>query len=398
MNIDKKKLEPLFEEAFEKAVGIRRDLHMHPELSGEEARTSAKIKEMLESFGIDINDDLGNYGLIGTVYGTDRRHAIGIRADFDALPVTEEADVPWKSLNQGIMHACGHDVHTAALLGTAYVFKKYANARGELPMSVRFLFEPEEETTGGARAMIRHGAMADPEVTKVFAFHVNPHFDYGHIHFTRGVANATEVDFKITIKGKSCHGAHPELGIDPIPAACAVVGSLQTIVSRRLAATNTGLVTIGAINGGTISNVIPETVTLLGTIRALDLETRDMMIEAVGSIAESTASAYGCTSLFEYECTDPVLVNDDSVLDAIREVAVGLVGADNVDVSVGADMSSDDFSVFSDMVPGCYFNIGSTIPGTEVYDIHHPKFNPDERLLRLAIEAEVLSALRLMEE
>ena len=250
MNIDKNILEPLIDEAFEKAIEIRRDLHLYPELSSEEVRTAGKIREALESFGVETRAELGNHGLIGTVYGSDRDHAIGIRADFDALPVTEEADVPWKSLNVGTMHACGHDMHTAALLGTALVFNKYAELGGELPMSVRFLFEPEEETTGGARAMVANGAMQDPEVTKVIAFHVNPHFEYGSFYFTRGVANATEVDFKITITGKSCHGAHPEQGIDPIPAACALVGTLQTIVSRKLAANDAGLVTIGAINAG----------------------------------------------------------------------------------------------------------------------------------------------------
>ncbi len=398
MNIDKTRLEPLFREAFEKAVEIRRDLHMHPELSSKEVRTSARIKEILESFGIENRSELGNHGLIGTVYGKDRQHAIGIRADFDALPVTEEADVPWKSLEPGRMHACGHDMHTAALLGTALVLKKYSDMGGELPMSVRFLFEPEEETTGGARAMIANGAMADPEVTKVFAYHVNPHFEYGKFHFTRGVTNATEVDFKITIKGRSCHGAHPEMGIDPIPAGCALVTSLQTVVSRRLAPTNTGLITIGAFNAGTISNVIPETCTLLGTIRALDMDTRDLMINAVDRMVRNTASAYGCTGVFDYQPTDPVLINDDSVLDTIRSVASELVGESNVDVSYGADMSSDDFAVFSSMVPGCYFNIGSTIPGSpEVYDIHHPKFQPDERVLDMAIRTEVLSALKLME-
>ncbi|MBQ7703412.1 MAG: hypothetical protein IJT40_03460 [Firmicutes bacterium] len=144
--------------------------------------------------------------------------------------------------------------------------------------------------------------------------------------------------------------------------------------------------------------MIPEKCTMLGTIRALNMETRDMMIETVGRMTEDTAYAYGCKGVFEYIPTDPVLINDDSVLETIRQVAVDLVGENHVDVSVGADMSSDDFAVFSDMVPGCYYNIGSTIPGNEVYDIHHPKFNPDERLLRLAIESEVLSALRLMEE
>jgi amidohydrolase len=458
MLADKEILLPLIEEAAAKAVEIRRDLHMHPELSGQEIRTSGIIAAVLKELGIETREGLGKpvlpdpeyikavltstitkdmlkdmgmgeevlggidlsgldigsmdpatiaamasmimppgHGVLGTIYGEDPTRAIAIRADIDALPVTEETDTPFKSQNPGVMHACGHDMHTAALLGTAMVLKKYADRGGRLPRSVKFIFQPNEEGTGGAAPMIAEGVMQDPAVESIFAFHVDPSKEYGKIRFFPGVMNASCTDFKITVHGKASHGAHPNLGIDPIPCACDTVLALQTIITRKLDPSSGAVLTVGAIRGGSTTNQVPEQCEMVGTIRTLDNESLRIIEDEMRRLVSSVAEGYGCTAETVIGELYPVLFNDPEVSEVIRTVAEDLVGPENIVNDNAPSFSSDDFAYFTSAVKGCYFHLGSTRPGSEeIHDIHSNLFDPDERLIRLAIAMEVFSCLRLM--
>ena len=401
---DKDILMPLIEEAAQKAIEIRRDLHMHPEVSSHEERTAKVIADTLKDLGVETRENLGTplppdpehvkavltsiiaadslkdmgismedlanmtlppgHGVMGTLYGDDSTRAIAIRADIDALPITEVTDSPFKSQNPGVMHACGHDIHTASLLGTAMVLKKYAAQGGHLPLSVKFLFQPNEEGTGGAAPMIAEGVLKDPEVESILAFHVEPTQEYGKVRFFPGIMYAACTDFKITVRGKASHGAHPDLGIDPIPCACDIVLSLQTILTRRLDPASRAVLTIGAIKSGSTTSQIPGECEMIGTIRTLDEKSRDLIEDEMRRLTDSIANAYGCTCETVIGEMYPVLRNDPEVYDTIHSVAEDLVGAENLVASDAPSFSTDDFSFFTSQVKGCYFHLGSTAPGS----------------------------------
>ena len=434
---DKDILMPLIEEAAQKAVEIRRDLHMHPEVSSHEERTAKVIADTLKDLGVETRENLGTplppdpehvkavltsiiaadslkdmgismedlanmtlppgHGVMGTLYGDDSSRAVALRADIDALPITEVTDSPFKSQNPGVMHACGHDIHTASLLGTAMVLKKYAAQGGHMPLSVKFLFQPNEEGTGGAAPMIAEGVLKDPDVESILAFHVDPTQEYGKVRFFPGIMYAACTDFKITVRGKASHGAHPDLGIDPIPCACDIVLSLQTILTRRLDPASRAVLTIGAIKSGSTTSQIPGECEMIGTIRTLDEKSRDLIEDEMRRLTDSIANAYGCTCETVIGEMYPVLRNDPEVYDIIHSVAEDLVGAENLVASDAPSFSTDDFSFFTSQVKGCYFHLGSTVPGsTEIHDIHSYLFDPDERVIKMAIAMEVFSCLRLM--
>ncbi|MBR5740194.1 MAG: amidohydrolase, partial [Firmicutes bacterium] len=422
-----------------KAIEIRRDLHMHPELSGQEVRTGRVIADTLKDIGIETREGLGatqvidpeyaqavltsmiaadalraqgitpedmvnevssqGHGVLGTLYGEDPTKAVAIRADIDALPILEEADSPFKSLNPGVMHACGHDIHTSAMLGTAMVLKKYADQGARLPLSVKFMFQPNEEGTGGAAPMIAEGVLKDPDVESVLGFHVDAALECGKICFYPGAMNASCTDFKITVFGKASHGARPHLGIDPIPCACDIVLSLQTILTRRLGPMDPAILTVGAIKGGTATNQVPDRCEMIGTIRTLDANTLKLIEEEMRRLTDSVAKAYGCTAETVIGELYPVLENDPGVSGVIRSVAEDLLGSENILTENDPSFGSDDFAFFSNAVKGCYFKLGSAKPGSEdIHDIHSNLFDPDENILKLAIGMEVFSCLKLMEK
>ena len=428
---------PLIDEAAERAIEIRRDLHMHPELSTQEVRTGRVIADTLKGLDIETREDLGTMlppdpayidavmnsiiavdglkdfgmdpedlanmtlpqgrGVLGTLYGDDRTKAVALRADIDALPIEEAVDSPFRSQNPGVMHACGHDIHTASLLGTAMVLRNYAARGGRLPKSVKFIFQPNEEGIGGAAPMIAEGVLQDPDVESIFAFHVDPTLECGKALLYPGVMYASCTDFQIVVHGKATHGAHPELGIDPIPCACDIVLSRQTIISRRLDPAKSAVLTVGAIRGGSTTSQIPADCEMIGTIRTVDRESLDLIEDEIRRLTDSVAEAYGCTADITLGELYPVLKNDPEVYGVIRSVASDLIGEENIFIADAPKFSSDDFAFFTDEVKGCYFHLGSTRPGScEIHDIHSEMFDPDERIIKLAIAMEVFSALRLM--
>ena len=267
----KKQVTEKINKIFPQVVAFRRDLHEHPELSGQEERTSRRIAEELEKLGVSYRVT-PEKAVVGTVPGkgpapSGKYTGLGIRADFDALPITEESGVAWASQNPGVMHACGHDMHTAMLLGTAMVLQSMPEAFGG---NVKLLFQPNEEAEGGAENMIKAGCMEDPAVDAVIAFHIEPGIPSGYIQLCPGKMNAATCDVHITVEGVACHGAHPDRGIDAILAASQIVTALQAVVARNLAPTQPGVVTIGQFHAGNASNVVAGTAELSGTLRALD--------------------------------------------------------------------------------------------------------------------------------
>ncbi len=394
--MDSSKIRATVDMVFDEIVALRRDIHMHPELSEKEERTMQRISDYLTKLGIPHETNVAGFGVVATVGDPNAAYAVGIRADIDALPVQEENDVPYASKAPGVMHACGHDVHTAILLGTARVLK---GMESELSGAVKLFFQPAEETVGGAKRMIDHGCLENPRVTRVMSLHVDPNYDVGKVLICPGRMNASTTELSITVNGVSCHGAHPEKGVDAIVAAAQVVTALQSISSRSVAPTTPVIVTIGKIQGGTKENIVAGSVEMRGTIRALDFETRDFVKARVKAVAENAAAAYGATAVVNLRDGYPPLVNDREATMRMAKIAEEALGAENVVYMEEPSLGADDFAYFTAAVPGTYFNIGSTTPGhTARQMLHSELFCPDENCIKTGILMEVLGALAYLED
>jgi len=396
MKTSKEQILKLIDEAYPAAVRLRNDLHMHPELSCEEKETSALIERTLKDLGIETRSGIAGYGVAGTIFGKDRTKAVGIRADIDALPITEAVESPIRSRNPGVMHACGHDIHTAVLLGTAMVLNEI---KDELPYSVRLIFQPQEETVGGAEPMIKEGVLSDIDVKEMIGIHVSDSCDSGMLEFCPGVMNASCMDFKVTVLGKTCHGAHPDMGIDTIPCACNMVLAAQTILTRRLSATDSALITVGTFNSGTSENIISGKTELAGTIRALDTSIMNFILKEFRSMLHNIAESYGCTVSVEYGNSFPPLTNDKDLSHKLLAACKDILGENNIRINLVPSMGGDDLAYFFRVLKGCYFKLGCHRPGTaDHYGIHSSLFDPDESCIRTGIIAEVFSILKIMEE
>ncbi len=385
---------------YDEIVAIRRDFHAYPELSEQEVRTAAKVSSYLTAWGIPHETGIAGHGIVATLEGKQAPAAdqaftvVGIRADMDALPIAEKAAVPFCSTVEGVMHACGHDMHTAILLGAAKILKAHEN---ELPGTVKFFFQPAEETVGGAKPLIDAGCLENPKVDGVLALHVAPTMPVGIVEFCPGKMNAASTEFQITVEGTSCHGAHPDLGVDPILAACHVVTALQSIVSRTLSPTNAGLVTVGQFHGGHANNVIPKEVLLSGIIRALDNDTRALLKEKVQLVATQTAQAFGAKADIVFKDSYPALVNDDDVQEIIKEVAYSHLPKSAIHFMPEPSLGADDFSYFTNATKALYFNIGTKSPNeTHPQTLHSEWFNPDESAMKVGMLMEVMGVLALL--
>lgn len=389
------------DEIYDETVEIRRDLHMHPELSEHEVRTAEKISGYLSRWGIEHRCGVAGNGIVAWIEGRKPPQGdllfrgVGIRADMDALPVKELADVPFRSANEGVMHACGHDIHTAVALGSARILKEMES---EFSGAVKFFFQPSEETVGGADRMIAEGCLMNPPVDAVISLHVAPLVPSGDLELCRGRMNAAATEFELTVSGKSCHGAHPDDGADPILAASHIVAGLQSIISRNLSPANPGLITVGKFISGTANNVIPEKAVLSGIIRALDNETQRFIKDRLLSFASSTAEAFGARADIYFRDSYPALVNDDFLLDTVREAAQECLGSDRIHFMPEPSLGSDDFSYFSNAVRSLYFNLGTKKDGGPSSDILHSAYYcPDEESMKSGMLVEIMSVLRLLE-
>jgi amidohydrolase len=383
-------------------IAIRRDVHEHPELGNREFRTSKLIADKLRSLGIEVKEGVAKTGVIGLLRGAKPGPVIALRADIDALPVTERTPVPFASKVKtqyngqevGVMHACGHDTHVAMLLSVAEIL---AGMKNELTGTVKFLFQPAEEGApkgeeGGAELMVKEGALENPKVDVAFGLHINAQLEVGKIAYRPGSFYAGVNDMKITVKGRSSHGANPWMSVDPIVTSAQIINNLQTIVSRNLnISENAGVVTIGAIKGGNRSNIIPEQVEMLGTIRSLSQDDEKLLIERVKQIVTKTAEANNATAVVEvpYSSHYPVTVNNEQLTAMMIPSLQEAAGKENV-LLKPPHTGAEDFSFFAQKVPSLYSNIGGLPKGKDAATsaAHHtPDFYIDESGMKTGVKA-----------
>jgi amidohydrolase len=385
----------------QRVIAWRRDFHEHPELGNRETRTAAIVAEHLKSLGFDdVRSGVAHTGVIGLLKGKLPGRVVALRADMDALPVTEAVDLPfaskartlWNGESVGVMHACGHDCHTAILMGVASVL---AGLREQLRGSVKFIFQPAEEMPpqgeeGGAKMMIQEGALQDPAPQAIFGLHVTSRQNAGLLGYRPGPTMASSDRFSITVHGRQTHGAAPWLGVDPIVTSAQVVLGLQTVVSRGVdISREPAVVTVGMIKGGVRENIIPDSVEMRGTIRTFDEAMRDDVHERVTTLAESVArgSRAGCTVCIEKNY--PVTVNDPALTAAMLPTLQRVAGADKVQL-IPKVTGSEDFSYFQKLVPGLFFFVGVTTPEVDPAKAppnHSPRFQVDERALLLGVRS-----------
>ncbi len=377
-------LKPILDEAAALA-SLRRDLHAHPELGYQEERTSARIAETLSGWGIPVHRGLGGTGVVGIVRNGDGTRALGLRADIDALPVTERNTFAHASMHAGRMHACGHDGHTAMLLAAARYLAKQRDFAG----TVYLVFQPAEEGGGGARAMIRDGLFERFPMEAIFGIHNWPGLPAGQFALRAGAVFASSNEFKVTIRGRGAHAAMPHNGIDPVPAACQMVQAFQTIVSRNKRPLDAAVISVTMLRAGEATNVIPDSCELQGTVRSFTLEVLDMIEQRMRRIAEATGEAFAASCEFSFTRNYPPTVNHARETDFARGLLGELVGADNVK-DFEPTMGAEDFSYFLQEKPGCYFLIGngdgahrSAGHGEGPCMLHNPSYDFNDELIPL---------------
>lgn len=395
-----------------KVIAWRRDFHEHPELGNNEIRTAAIIAKHLQSLGIEVKTGVAKTGVVGVLKGGKPGPVVALRADIDALPVTERGNLPFASKVRsnyngqevGVMHACGHDSHTAMLMGVAEVL---SGMKADLKGTVKFIFQPAEEGSapgveGGAELMVKEGVLENPKVDVIFGLHIWAQTEAGKITYRPGGMMAGVNDMQIIVKGRQAHGAAPWASVDPIVVSAQIINSLQTIVSRNLNITeNAGVVTIGTIHSGVRSNIIPEQAEMLGTIRALSVADEKMLIERIKTIATKTAEAAGATAEVKipYSNHYPVTFNNVALTEKMLPSLVKTAGAGNVNV-IPPITGAEDFSFFQEKVPGLFFFLGGMPKGGDpkTAPSHHtPDFFIDESAFKLGVKALAGLTLDYME-
>jgi amidohydrolase len=381
-------------------IACRRDIHEHPELGNRETRTAQLVADKLKALGIEVRTGVAHTGVVGILKGGKPGRVVALRADMDALPVTEQVDLPFASKvrstyngqDVGVMHACGHDAHVAILLGVAEVL---AGIRADIPGTVKFLFQPAEEGApqgeeGGAELMVKEGAMETPKVDAVFGLHVTSRYPVGEIAYKPEGMMAAVDSFKVEVKGKQTHGAYPWLGVDPIVVASQIVLGLQTIPSRQLDSTLApSIVTVGAIHGGVRNNIIPDKVEMIGTIRSLDAKMRDDIHMRIKRTVESIAASAGASAELTITPGYPITYNDPSLTSRMLPSLQRVAGTGNVRL-VNATLGAEDFSFFQKAAPGLFFWLGTRPPSQtaeEAASNHSPLFYVDESGLTLGVRA-----------
>ena len=369
-------------------VAIRRDLHAHPELGFQEVRTAGVVAAELARLGIAHRTGIGVTGVVGTIQGAEPGPTLVIRADMDALPITEQTKLPFASTTPGLMHACGHDLHTATLLGVADLMNRMAP---QLRGSVRLVFQPAEELGSGAAAMMAEGALDGANMA--LGFHNHPDMPTGRFAYVRGASLASVDIFDITVTGKSGHAAYPHNSIDPVVAAAALVMQLQTAVSREIRPIYPAVVTIGAIHGGTAHNIIPDSVLLKGTVRTLHPHTRDQAEGVIRRLCDGIATGMRVRVDIDYQRKCPPLVNDDAMVDR----GIASIRAQFGDrISAGEpSLGGEDFALMTEAVPGLQLRIGSGAPGRDD-KLHNSDYQPDEACLVQGVAALSRIALDLL--
>lgn len=395
-----------------KVIEWRRDFHQHPELGNSEVRTAAIVAKHLQSLGIEVKTGVAKTGVVGILKGGKPGPVVALRADMDGLPVTERIQLPFMSKAKaqfngqevGVMHACGHDTHVAILMGVAEIL---SSMKSDLKGTVKFIFQPAEEgppfgEEGGAELMVKEGVMQNPKVDAIFGLHIDALTEVGTITYHPGGTMASVNDMQIIVKGTSAHGAAPWSSVDPIVTAAQIINNLQTVVSRNLNVTeNAGVVTIGAIHGGNRSNIIPEQVEMMGTIRALSAGDEKMLIQRIKTIATKTAESAGAVAEVKipFSVRYPVTYNDLALTEKMLPSLKRSAGSEKV-ILVPAETGAEDFSYFQEKVPGLYVFLGGMPKGKDpktAASHHTPDFFIDESGLSLGVKALTNLTLDYME-
>ncbi len=360
---------------------LYRIIHQNPELGREEMQTSVLVERRLHALGIETVRVDGT-GLIGLLSGGRPGRTVAIRSELDALPITEETGLPWASQTPGVMHACGHDFHIAALLGAAQIL---AGHREELPGAVKFFFQPDEEGDGGAEAMIAAGCMENPQVDAVFALHCDSQLPVGTVSVMEGRICAASNPFRITLRGRGAHGARPEEGNDVIVAGAQIINAIQTIVSRQTSPTEPVVISVGTFHSGTAANVLAAEAKLTGIIRTLGGPMREEIQARFRAVVSSVAAAMGVEAEIGIEESYPGIINHGAMTRLVRRSAAKVLGEDHVLLGHRPSMGTDDFGYFSHHVPGCYYQLGTADPDWPVrWPDHSPQFQISERALPVA--------------
>ena len=393
--MDREHLLEAAQEYAPRAIAIRRAIHRHPEVGNQEFRTAECIAETLAQLDWEVSRPMGT-SVVATLRGAHPGRTVAFRADMDALRIQEASGVPFASEVPGVMHACGHDFHTAGLLGAAMLLTEF---RDQLKGCVKLFFQPDEENDGGARRMIAAGCMENPHVDAVFGAHVDPDLPAGTIGLKYGKMYAAANIFRVTIHGVSCHGAAPENGVDAIAIGAQVVTALQQIVSRRVAPTDSAVITVGTFHAGTQKNVISNEAVLEGIIRTLGLETRKKMLDLFAGTVRGICEGMGASVEIDITESYAGIVNRDEMVELVRRVAAGTLGTDRVRVMQQPTMGTEDFGYFIQDVPGAFFWIGVGNPqiGAD-QPIHSPRFIADESALASLMALHAAVALSFLED
>lgn len=388
----------------DKVINWRHEIHENPELSNREFKTAEKIAEHLKSLGIEVETGIAKTGVVGVLKGDNPGKVVALRADIDALPVTERNDLSFKSTvtanflgaETGVMHACGHDTHVAILMGTAEIL---AQQKDKINGTVKFIFQPAEEgpppgEEGGASLMIKEGVLKSPDVDAIFGLHINSGTPVGQINYKPGGIMAAVERFVVNVKGKQTHGSQPWGGVDPIYISSKIIDGFQSIISRESnLLVEPAVITVGKITSGVRFNIIPESAELIGTVRTLDPKMRELIIRRMTEMAEGLAKAYGGSATIEFQSNTAITYNDEKLTEQMLPTLKQVAGDTNVNL-VKATTGGEDFSYFQEEVPGFYFFLGGMTPGnTEAYPHHTPDFMIDDEGMLLGVK--VMSQLTL---
>jgi len=390
-----KRISEILEKNYDEIVSIRHQIHMEPEIAFEEVKTAALVAETLKKLGIETRTGIAKTGVLGTLHGKGPGRTVLLRADMDALPVDEMADVPYRSKVKGKMHACGHDAHTSGLLGAAMILSEL---RDSFDGCVKFMFQPAEEEDGGALPMIEEGILESPKVDAAFGCHLWGLMKEGKVAVSGGPIMASPDVFDLEIKGKGGHGAQPHLTIDPIAVSAAIITAFHNMTGRRVDPLVPAVVSVCSINGGEVHNVIPEKVIMNGTIRTLDEETRQRIPMELEKLANGIAESMGATATFIYGKRFPVLVNDHEMARLARDSFKKHAGDENVSDNQIQSMGGEDFAYLGQHVPSAYAFIGIAEDEASPVLHHNPFFGFDDSNMKLLSKGLAQIALDFLSE
>ena len=384
MNNLKEKIKNLATSYSSNFIDVRHHLHENPELSYQEFKTSEYIQARLKEFGIS-NKVMAQTGVIASIEGKNpSKRIIALRADIDALPIEEKNEIPYKSKNEGVMHACGHDVHTTCLLGASKILNELKN---EWEGTVKLIFQPgEERNPGGASILIKEGVLKDPVPSAIFGLHVHPGLPVGKFSFRPGKVMASADEIYITVKGKGGHAAAPHLTTDTVLVASHIIIALQQVISRNNDPFSPSVLSICSIQGGHTTNVIPSEVNLMGTLRTLDEKWRFKAHDLIRKIATSTADGMGASIDLHIDVGYPAVINNEKLYDDARKLAEELMGIENIETTE-MRMGAEDFGYYSQVIPGCFYRLGvGNVEKGITATVHTPVFNIDESAIKYGIE------------